>query len=446
MRRLPVLLLAAILAGLAGLALPASIARAASPVGVEDIVAGSVDRSSYRLEATYGATLRLTWGSGRVRVRSVATIRNTSGAGIDRVELNAVPAKIGGMTLGTVTVDGVRVAASVRGQTIVVPLGGVLPVGGTTRVRVEYDARLRSTTGGTSWLFSKANGIANLYRWLPWVSRRTPFQRQNHGDPFVTQTSPLVRVRIVSDRPLEYATTGRRIARDGLSQTFEARHVRDFTVTASTNFETRTTTVGGTKVIGYARSGALADRFRDEGVRALRRLEALLGNYPHPEYKVVQSAGGFGMESPALTWIPTGYPGSGLRLLVTHETAHQWFYGIVGNDQAREPFVDEAATDFTARYVLGAKRGSRCDRGRLDLAIYDYSNACYYEIVYIQGGNLIDRARREIGTTAFWKAIRSYLATNRGRVVSTRTFLDALDAATSTNLSRIFAPRFPSRY
>ena len=52
-------------------------------------------------------------------------------------------------------------------------------------------------------------------------------------------------------------------------------------------------------------------------------------------FKVVQSAGGFGMESPGLIWIPFGVGSANLRYLVTHETAHQWFYGLVGNDQAR---------------------------------------------------------------------------------------------------------------
>jgi len=29
------------------------------------------------------------------------------------------------------------------------------------------------------------------------------------------------------------------------------------------------------------------------------------------------------------------------RLIIDHETAHQWFYSLVGNDQARDPWLDE---------------------------------------------------------------------------------------------------------
>jgi hypothetical protein len=178
---------------------------------------------------------------------------------------------------------------------------------------------------------------------------------------------------------------------------------------------------------------------------ALAKESALLGAYPYPTYDVAQTAGGSGMESPGLTWIPTH--AANLRYLLAHETAHQWFYGIVGNDQARQPFADEAATDFVARYVTGLRRAPRCPTARLDLPIYRYSGACYYESIYIQGGNLLDDTRRAMGATAFWAAIRDYVAANRYGIASTRTLLDAIDRRTKLDLGRTrFAPRFPSLY
>jgi hypothetical protein len=153
------------------------------------------------------------------------------------------------------------------------------------------------------------------------------------------------------------------------------------------------------------------------------------------------------MESPGLIWVPTGVASSNLRYLAAHETAHQWFYGIVGDDQAREPFTDEAIADFAARNVLGLKRASRCSTGRLDLSIYDYSSTCYYERIYIQGGNLLDTARQRIGTLAFWAAVRGWIATHRNGIAPTSSLLSALDAATPIDLGQtLFAPRFPRLY
>jgi hypothetical protein len=177
---------------------------------------------------------------------------------------------------------------------------------------------------------------------------------------------------------------------------------------------------------------------------ALSREAALLGPYPYPTYELVQTAGGYGMESPGLTWIPSG--AGSLGYLVAHETAHQWFYGIVGNDQARDPFADEAAADMVARNVLGLRRASRCPTTRLDLTIYRYSSACYYEVIYIQGGNVLDDVRRSMGSRAYWTAIRRYLADNRYNLSTTARLLRALDAGTRLDLRPRYHARFPSIY
>jgi hypothetical protein len=420
----------------------------AGPATVET-AAGGVHRSSPYLEATYDVDLHLAWKARRIRVDSTAVIRNTSGAPIDRVELNTVAAKLGGIDLQRVLVGGAPVQAHIHGQTIVVPLGMDLSVGGTTTIRVTYRATLRRGLAGSDWLFTRTNGIVDLYRWLPWVSRRTPFDRPNHGDPFVLPSSPSVTIRISTSRKLVLATTGQRtsVSADGLLQTFQASDVRDFTVTAATDYLTRARTVRDSVVRVYYRRGAPASAMLDAAADAFDALERRLGSYPHHAFKVVQSAGGYGMESPGLVWIPTGVAAGNLRYLATHETAHQWFYGIVGNDQARQPFADEAAADFAARSILGLRRASRCSAGRLDLSIYDYSATCYYERIYIRGGNLLDRARKLMGSKVFWAALRGYVATHRDEIVKSSTLLDALDGATPIDLGdRLFAKRFPRFY
>jgi hypothetical protein len=420
-----------------------------APAPTTEIVPGSVGRSSLFVDATYDTALRISWGTRKIYVDSTATIRNTSGAPIDRIELNTIAARLGSIQLHSVTVDGVTIAATRTDQTIVVPLGGVLPVDATTKIRVRFHALLRSSLSGSNWLFTKTNGIIDLYRWLPWVSRRIAFDRPNHGDPFETPSSSSVKVRITTSRKLVLATSGDRtaVSADGLTQTFVAANVRDFTVTAATDYRTTSRVVRDSVVRVYYRPGAPGAAMLDAAADAFDALERRLGSYPHRTFRVAQSAGGYGMESPGLIWIPTGVAASNLRYLATHETAHQWFYGIVGNDQAKQPFADEAAADFVARFILGLRRGSRCATATLDRTIYEYSAACYYEKIYIQGGNLLDTARRRMGSAAFWAALRGYIATNRNRISTTQSLLQTLDAATPIDLgSTLFAPRFPRIY
>jgi hypothetical protein len=421
--------------------------RTGAHVAASAIVPGSVNRSSINLRATYDVSVWLSYASRQLAVDSRMTVTNTSGVSIDRLELNTIASRLGGLRIRSVTVDGHAVTAKTTDQTLVVPLGGVLPAGASTHVRVRTRSWLRTSLSGSSWMYTKANGVLSAYRWLPWISRPVPFNRPNHGDPFITPVSPEVRVKVTTDRTMVIASTGDRIGHSGLSQTFLARNVRDFTLTASPFYRTGSVTYGSKVIRVYYRSGAPATAMLSAARRAISRYSGLLdASYPYATYKVVQSAGGYGMESPGLTWIPTGVGRTNVTYLVYHETAHQWFYSLVGGNQAYEPYTDEAAADFLARNALGLRRGSRCSTARLDLSIYRYSSSCYYEVIYIQGGNFLDDLRRRMGSTAFWRGLRAYVDANRWKIAPTKRLLDTLDDATSLNLVPRYEPRFPRLY
>jgi hypothetical protein len=400
------------------------------------------------MTATYAVDARLAIGARVLRGSVTITARNDSGAGVDRIRLNTVMGPLGRLVLGAVTVDGARVTPSRRGQTVTVPLGGVLPHGAGVKVVVPFRATLRSTTAGDAWLFTRANGITSLYRWVPWISRTTAFERPNFGDPFVTPVSPRVTLRLRTDARTRVAVNGTRtsVSADGLVSTWTLTNGRDVVVNAAADYRVARRQVGDTSVRVYTRPGQPSSAILSAAVNAVTKLEERLGPYPWPVLRIVQSSGGYGMEGPGIVWIPAGVARSNLRYLLMHETAHQWFYGLVGNDQAREPFADEAVADMVARYLTGTRRGSRCATGTLDRSIYAYSSACYYERIYIQGGNLLDNARKRMGTGTYFAALRRYLAGHRWELVHTRTLLDALDAATPLDLARGWDSRFPTLY
>jgi hypothetical protein len=405
---------------------------------------GSINVTTMAVTATYDVKASLNFGTRAFKASTTIQLRNDSGHDIDRLELNTVATRLGGMKLTGVTSAGKAVTATVHDQTIHVPLGGILGTGQSVKVTVAYSATLRSSISGSNWLFTRTNGIADVHRWIPWVSRDVPFDRPNHGDPFVTGTSPQVKVSITTDRKLVIASTGEPAGASGLTQTFLATNVRDFAFTAAPDYHSTSTKIGAVTVRVYYRSGFAATSVKSFAVHAISAYQSLLGAYPYATYDLAQTAGGYGMESPGLTWIPTG--AANLDYLVHHETGHQWFYGIVGSDQAYEPFTDEAMTDMLARYVLSMRRASRCSTARLDLSIYQYSTACYYEDIYIQGGNFLDDLRKSMGTTAFWRAMRDYVAANRYKLVATKTLLATIDNHTTLNFTARYHSRFPRIY
>lgn len=427
---------------------PTAVPSATPAVPATAIVPGSVDRTSLDLEATYDANADVVVGTGVVTVAVTIALRNTSGGPIDRVELNTIAARLGGMTLRGASVDDQPVTATVDDQTILVPLGGLLPDGASATIRLGYGATLTHDLKGSDWLFSRAGGTIAMYRWIPWVSRALPFDRPNHGDPFVTPTSAQVRVHVTTDVPMVLAAPGPRPTVDGLTATFEVTNVRDVAIVMAPDFVETVADAGGVAIRAYTRPGGLDhSRVISQVEHAIKGIGGQLGvAYPWPSFTVAETAGGYGMESPAMIWIPRPTTRANLSYLIHHETAHQWFYGLVGNDQQGEPFADEAAADYVARTVLGIRRASRCAAAPLDRAITRYSQACYYEIVYIQGGNVLDELRRKMGSATFWKAMGGYLDDHRFGLSGTRTLLDALVKATKVDLGPILRARFPALY
>ena len=118
---------------------------------------GEVNRVEHRPERHLRRQRRSS-RSGPARSRWPTRIQatNDSGDGIDRLELNTVAARLGGIEVTEATVDGKRGQGPVDDQTLVVPLGGVLPDGAATTVLIGYRATLRAGLSGSDWMFSRA--------------------------------------------------------------------------------------------------------------------------------------------------------------------------------------------------------------------------------------------------------------------------------------------------
>ena len=109
----------------------------------------------------------------------------------------------------------------------------------------------------------------------------------------------------------------------------------------------------------------------------------------------------------------------------SHELAHEWFYGLVGDDQARDPWLDEAFATYAEAVARGTQstylRASipTSGRGRVGrpMTYWDpLGERTYFRSVYVQGAAALLRARAAVGPSRFDAAIRCYVRSVAHRV------------------------------
>jgi aminopeptidase N len=137
---------------------------------------------------------------------------------------------------------------------------------------------------------------------------------------------------------------------------YEHKKARNFTWSASTFYRTVWGRAGKTTILGYVyynhvNSGQKAAQVVHD---ALVLFEELFGEYPHNHLVFVEADFQDGMEYDGLFFLDQYYfanPGSDARASLTtlsvHETAHQWWLNMVSNNQAREPWLDEALSTYS---------------------------------------------------------------------------------------------------
>jgi hypothetical protein len=283
------------------------------------------------------------------------------------------------------------------------------------------------TAPGLSWWASGAPLLA----WEPgvgWV--RDPFVRVL-GE---TATSPAMDtvIRVSAPAALTVLMTGAQeppsAARDG-RRTWTATEpaARDVSVAVGrfTTREGRTSdgvrVTVGVPVTGAGPPGAALDTGRLLGwtTAAIAGLERYLGPFPYRTLTVpyLGEYGG-GIEYPSSIQLAIAD-----RPVLVHEVAHMWFYGMVGDDQYRDPWLDEAFASYAEGLIdpppPGGLQRVLKEKGRVGASIGDFADTGdYFRIVYGKGEAALLTARSQAGAAAFDAAVRCYVNANAWRIAT----------------------------
>jgi aminopeptidase N len=197
---------------------------------------------------------------------------------------------------------------------------------------------------------------------------------------------------------------------------------RDVSVAAGP-FRVADSTVHGTRLRVGAPTTAAAQALVPQFRRAITRLAALFGPYPFPSLSVARlPAQGGGIEYPSAILLLDAS-----RLVVVHETAHQWFYAMVGDSQALHPWLDEAFATYAEALVDHHTRPNPFFLhlpGKVDASTESYGRDAfaYYRTTYFKGAAALLAARRAAGAAAWDHAVRCYAAANAWRIATPADF------------------------
>ncbi|AHI00527.1 hypothetical protein GCM10010174_63860 [Kutzneria viridogrisea] len=422
---------------------PVTASAATDPVRTPYQAAYSVSLSSDSTGATW---------TGKESV----TFSNASGQALTEVYLRLwdnyhgscpsnTPITVSNLTGGTA--GALEVACTALKVTLPAPLaqGAQATVGFDLSIKVP----------GTSDRFGRDGAYSFVGNALPVLAVRDgagwhldPYT--NNGEAFYQLASDYT---VVLDHPssLLIPATGSSTDKPGTSgrtiTTATASKVREFAWGAGPFAKQTTTSASGVKVNTYAVSGvstSTAASMLSTAAKAMDSHGARYGAYPYGEVDVVLDNNFWfgGME----------YPGFILETInstaLVHELAHQWWYGIVGDDEYNTPWLDEAFADYATDMYFN-RTGSGCwnsvswsssaENITNPMAYWDQHSGRYPTVVYGYGKCALHDLDRLLGSTTMAQLLKEYAQSHWYGISTTAEFKAAAQAKTSTNLSSFWS-------
>lgn len=154
---------------------------------------------------------------------------------------------------------------------------------------------------------------------------------------------------------------------------FRAKNVHDFGWAADPDYQHDIIAVDDSlKLHFFYQTDTLAQQWKDiqpEVVEMFKITNKTFGRYPYSDFSVIQGGDG-GMEYPMCTMVRGHGDHEGMIGLITHESIHNWYYGVLGTNEYRYPWMDEGMTTYAEEYALDKLN----ERNGKDFLKHSYAN------------------------------------------------------------------------
>jgi hypothetical protein len=425
------------------------------------------------------------------------TYTNTTGDPLTdlpfRLYANSAAEGEAAVTLDSVTVDGegVEPVLSERSSVALLPLSDPLQPDASTSIEVAFTTTVPVDEPAHYGIFNYASATDtwSLAHWYPVVAGRDPEggwmlePTSRNGDPIYTETG-MYTVRVTAPEDLQLITSGVEIASepagDGIvTSTWSAAPSRDFVMLADDDIQSVTDVIDGTTVTSWFHDGRgpAGEATLLWTAQSLELFNELLGEYPFVHLQAVEAAmfNAAGVEYPQLFTISEGYYDTApdlnehgyFEFTVAHEVVHQWFYGIVGNNQYDSAFIDEGLTNYlSSRVYFSELYGDEVGRdvfgrnvarpfrymveGNTDVIVDTPTDAFpserdYVNAAYVKAPMGFGAIHEEIGDEAFFGGLQAYVAEFRFEVATPADMLAAFEEAAEIEVQPIWSHWFAGR-
>lgn len=136
---------------------------------------------------------------------------------------------------------------------------------------------------------------------------------------------------------------------------FVAENVHDFGWAADPDYKHDIVEVDkDLKLHFFYQTDTLADQWLEiqpSIVKIFKTTNETFGRYPYSDFSVIQGGDG-GMEYPMCTMILGHGSKKGKIGLIAHEGLHNWYYGVLGSNEYRYPWMDEGMTTYAEAYAM----------------------------------------------------------------------------------------------
>lgn len=341
----------------------------------------------------------------------------------------------------------------------------------SVQIEIEFNLIIPNATHRFGWFDENIN----LGNWYPILCE---FDGENFdtspyystGDPFYSE---LANYEVKFTYPAGYylASTGEISQSDNgdkTTATIKAKAVRDFAMCLSKSAKMFSEKVNKTEVFYVSSEDEeSAKNHLNLALSAVKYFSETFGKYPYATLTIVKTPFVYGgMEYPNIVFISNSIDDeTELKKVIVHEIAHQWWYGVVGNNEITEAWLDESLAEYSTALFFenNSEYGISYDdfvnealssymlyvdvvqtlRGevntKMNLAVNEYQNDYEYSyMVYVKGVIMFDSLKNMVGEKKVVAGLREYYQNNKFKTASSDDFYLAFSKACHSDLKNYF--------